>query len=324
MAMQQDARPMTLRYDLDDAINSAPSVPAMVRPKPQSLSARPRWWSRRRKLDPEQLFLEHLELIERTARSAGRRSGFKPQDIDDFVSSVTLKLIEDEYRVLRQHRGESRFTTYLVAVVHNYCRDYRDHLWGRFRPSAAAKRLGTPALVLERLLVRDDLDLNDAIEIARTHYELNESEEALRQLAAQLPPRSRRRFVGEDSLTQLSVAADDPSSRMEHIERRDTAREVEAVLSEALNALDAQDLLILKMHLGEGATLAAIAQILNLKQRQLYSRKDRCLQQLRRYLISRGLTWERVRDILGWEENELQTAITTTGDDTAATNRTDP
>lgn len=271
-----------------------------------------RWWRRGRRRSPDRLFLEHLDLIERAARSAGKRSGFSPEDLDDFVQEVKLKLVDDDYAVLRRHRGDSKLSTFLVTVVHNLCRDYRNHLWGKYRPSAVAKRLGASAIVLERLLVRDGHDLETAIAMARQRYELAESAEELERLAAELPPRVGRHVVGEEVLEHRPApgGGTEPEKRVEDAERAVAAERVEGVLSEALEALDPQDLLILRLHLGDGRTLATIARDLRLEQRPLYTRKDRALRQLRQHFAECGLTWEDVRGILGWREHELHSVLT--------------
>ncbi len=79
----------------------------------------------------EVAFLEHLELIEQVAEHAGRRAGFPRQDVEDFVSTVEVKLIDGDNAVLRKHRGESSLPTYLTTVVHNLFKDFCDHKLGK-------------------------------------------------------------------------------------------------------------------------------------------------------------------------------------------------
>ena len=271
----------------------------------------PRSWGRRPPPSGggmEAVFLEHLDLVERVASSAVRRAGFPPQDVEDFVSIVKVKLIDDDYAVLRRHRGESALPTFLTAVVHNLFRDYLNHKLGKFRPSAAAKRLGPTALALERLLVRDRHDLAAAIEILRRRHAVEESPAELEDLAARLPARSPRRFVGEEALASRPSAAPEssPERRLEEGERERWSARVEEVLNLALAALSPEDLLILKMHFRDGCTVADIAAALRLKQRPLYSRRDRCFRKLRVAFEARGLTWDEVREILGWPGREIR------------------
>src|SRR5215218_3468574 len=70
-------------------------------------------------LTPEQLFLDNLDLIERIAAHACRWSRLRPEDKEDFISWVKLKLIEDDYAVLRRYekRENATLRTFLTVVI---------------------------------------------------------------------------------------------------------------------------------------------------------------------------------------------------------------
>lgn len=282
-----------------------------MEPIPSRQPPQRRWW-RKSPSGPEALFLEHLELIERVATSAARGSGFDEADVEDFVSTVKHKLIDDDYAVLRRHRGDSKLTTYLVTVIHNLFRDYRNHKWGKYRPSAVAKKMGRVAVMLERFLVRDQHDLDAAIEMVRERLADAPSRDALHELAGQLPHRTRRSFVGDEVLAREASETADPEERALDNDRGEQAKRLRQVVARALGDLEPQDALLLKMHFGDGETIASIASALHVEQRPLYTRKNRCLRQLRRTLQAEGLTWEAVQDILDWRQGELELSF---GDD---------
>ncbi len=258
----------------------------------------------------EAVFLEHLELIERAAQFAARRAGFSPQDIEDFVSTAKVKLIDDDYGVLRKYRGDrgASLGTYLTLVVKNACKDYCNHKWGKFRPSAIAKKLGPTALALERLLVCEQHDESSAIEILKGRYEVEASRDELREIASQLPVRIRPRDVGDEVLENRPSPSPEASAerRVEDGERSATAARVEEVLNLALESLGAQDLLILKMLFRDSCRISTVASALHLEQRPLYSRRDKCLRALREAFEIHGLTWDEVREILGWQGREVR------------------
>src|SRR5262245_34415390 len=107
-------------------------------------------------------FLNHLTLVDRTAGLLARRSGIHGDDVEDFKSWVRLRLVENDYEVLRRFRGEGTLHTYLTVVIALLARDYRYAHWGRWRPSAAARRLGPLAVRLETLVHRDGRTLSQA------------------------------------------------------------------------------------------------------------------------------------------------------------------
>lgn len=277
----------------------------MQQPAPRTQHPK-RWWRRDRKSEAERRFLQHLDLIDRAAGSAARRSGFAPEDVEDFVSTIHRKLIEDDYAIIRKHRGTSRLSTYLTTVVHHAFHDWRNAQWGRFRPSSQAQRLGPLAIQLEQLLVRDQLDLRHAVETLRQRAGVEATAEELHHLAAQLPARLPRLRVGEEALRNR------PSGEQEAADRRvmddhraTTAEATRRILEGALEQLDSRERLVLRMHFGSGFKMATIARTLGVEQRSLYTMKDRSLRRLNDAFRAQGLTWDAVRDILGWAETPL-------------------
>ena len=260
--------------------------------------------------DPARRVTGHRAAIERLARRSARRGGFRGADIDDFVSVVFEHLIEDDYAVVRKHRGTSSFVAYAAVVVENLLRDERDRRWGRFRPSAAACRLGADAVRLEQLVVRDGLELSTAIEMMRRNEGCTESPEALHEMVAAFPPRLGRATVGEVGEGALERHGDDGGveTRVADDERLGVLQQVQATLDQAFAGLGTECVLLLKMHLADGFSIARIARIMGRDQRGLYSHKDRCLASMRGTFEARGLTWEQVREILGWSASDLRAA----------------
>lgn len=151
-------------------------------------------------LSPMDLFLGHQKLIEEITTHCCRRAHFKREEAEDFGSLVKIKLLEDDCAILRQYQGKSSLRTYLTVVIRRLLMDYQDHLWGKWRPSAEAVRLGPVAIRLERLIAREGYTLDEAIQILRINEKIEMSEAELRDLAAKLPPKPVRRHLGEEQL----------------------------------------------------------------------------------------------------------------------------
>jgi RNA polymerase sigma factor (sigma-70 family) len=250
----------------------------------------------------EELFLTSLTLIERVIDRVARRGRLDGPEREEFGSWVKLKLIEDDYRILRAFGGRSRLSTYLERVVQRLYLDSRVALWGRFHSSAEARRLGPMALRLERLIVRDGLLLEEAIEVLRTNHRVTETPERLREIARALPPRQRRTFVAEAMLPDLPNGAPGSDERLDReLEVRAAAR-LQRALREAREALPAEDRMILSMRYEDGLTVAQIGRTLGLPQKALYGRIERILDRLRRELEARGAT--AVDGLLGFDQLE--------------------
>ncbi|MGB5160561.1 MAG: sigma-70 family RNA polymerase sigma factor [Thermoanaerobaculia bacterium] len=259
----------------------------------------------RESVTPEETFTYNLELIDRVIRSICRRNCVLEDEAEDFESWARLKLIDNDYAVLRRFQGRSTLKTYLTTVLHNLFRDYRIGKWGKWRPSAVAKRKGAVAAQLETLLMRDGYSLHEAIEMLRTNFEVEATVEELEAIAAELPPRVSRKMDGEASIERMVIEGH-VEERVIESERSELAARTEATLAEALATLPAEDRLMLRMRYQDGFTIASIATALGLEQRPLYRRFERSLVTLRQELEARGLGLDEVRELFGWDRLELE------------------
>lgn len=248
----------------------------------------------------EQLFLAQLPVIERIIDSICRRHACFGPDAEDFGSGVKLKLMADDYAVLRKFSGRSKLTTYLTTVTANHFRDFRIQKWGKWRPSAKAKRQGTVAVELERLLSRDGHSLDDAIEILRSQHPDAPAAEALYALAAELPQKAPRRFEGDEGLENVADDAEHADVRVLEKERAAKMEEAKTALARALAGLEPEDRLIVRMRFEDGFTAALIARQVGIRQRLLYSRIEKILKSLREALEADGVGTD-VLEAVGWE-----------------------
>lgn len=253
-------------------------------------------------MNPEETLLSHLDLIERAARHACRRYGLSPQEVEDFTSQVKVKLMDDDYAVLRKFKGRSTVATYLTTVINNQLRDYLDHRWGKWRPSAEAKRLGKVAMDLDRLLTRDGHTFDEACHILQTNHRVELSWQELAAMAERLPARWPRRVEGDEPLARMRAPEAGPERHVLDSERRQRLADVHEALMRALAALPAEDRLLVRMQTEH--TVAQIARTLQLEQKPLYRRIRKILAGLRRRLEAQGLRREDVREILTDDDEE--------------------
>lgn len=240
----------------------------------------------------------HYGLIQRKLVHLGRRSGLPEHEAEELRSWALFKLVEDDYRLLAAWEGRSSFSTYLNVILVNLMRDYRIQVWGKWRPSAAARRSGREAVLLERLWGRDGLRLDEAILRMRTEHRVSLSSDELEKIAVALPRRTERRRVGEEELHDVAIHGF-VEARIQEEERRDAATLLRRALLPALQSLSAEDRLLLKLFCRDGLTIAAIAPVLKRPQKSLYSARVRCLRTLRKALEQAGLSARWLRDHAG-------------------------
>jgi RNA polymerase sigma factor (sigma-70 family) len=237
-------------------------------------------------MDAEKLFLSHLSLIERITSFVCHRNRVTGAEAEDFCSTVKLKLIEDDYAVIRKFEGRSQFTTYLTTVIQRIFSDYRTRLWGKWRPSAEAKRLGLTAMTLERLIHRDGYTLGEALQILTTGDGSGGTRRELEDLYRRLPARTKRPMMVDEPIPDRAAPAYGPIEDGELFdrERRASACRANGVLDQAIGELDLQDRLILRLRFADFLTVPQIADLTKLDSKKIYKRIEKILRGLRSQL----------------------------------------
>ena len=242
-------------------------------------------------VDPSSLYLQHLDAINRIAKSLCRRNGLVGDDAEDFASEVRLRLLEDDYAVIRKHRGDSSIITFLTVVISNLFRDHRIKMWGKWRPSAEARRLGEAAVLLETAMNRDGLSFDEACNWLEQNARVQTDRKTLREIAKKLPRRTPRRIEGEEALEEVAASAHSNGHLLDS-EREAQLAAVQGAMARSIASLDNEDQLIIRLRFYEGFSIADVARGLGLPQKPLYSRITRLLQTLSAALAKEGLSAE--------------------------------
>jgi RNA polymerase sigma factor (sigma-70 family) len=247
-------------------------------------------------MDLEKLYLDNLALIERIIALTCRRQRLTKEEGEDFASEVTLKLLANDYEVLRRFSGRCTLAGYLTTVVQHAFLDHRNHLWGKWRPCAEAKRLGPLAIKLDMLMNRDRMSLEAACATVPA-----EDREAMRALAPRIPVRVKRTVEGTAELDRMPASDGSPEAHLLSEERERAAAGLERILAVAVEGLSAEDRLLIQLRLGNGVSLANVARSYGQDARQLYRRWETLLRRLRGTLEREGWDAGRVAWVLGSE-----------------------
>lgn len=253
-------------------------------------------------MTPDQLFLAHLPHIEWVAAQTCRKHGFGREETEDFVSSVKCKIIENDYAVIRKHKEKSTLKTYLTVVIQHHFQDHLNHLWGKWRPSAEAVRLGGLAIQLEKLH-RDGFSLAESCEILMTNHHVGATRQELEELASKLPHRNPpRRIESEEALENRPAEDLPPDEQVEAREMGARRQVVLKLLKDALRRLPSDDALLARMS-GE-FKISEIARQLRVDQKPLYRRRETILKTLRKDLESHGVRPEEIGGLLSIPEDD--------------------
>ncbi|HET9767705.1 MAG TPA: sigma-70 family RNA polymerase sigma factor [Thermoanaerobaculia bacterium] len=233
----------------------------------------------------ERLFLDNLAFVERVVAKTCRRNRLTKEEGEDFASVVSIKLIADDYGVLRKFTGTcgASLRGYLIAVVQHAYQDHRNRQWGKWRPSAEARRLGPLAVKLDTMLHRDGLTLDEACALAAP-----EDREEMQRLASKLPARTKRRMEDTQQLEQVPSSERSPEARLIDDEREQIVAGLRRELAAALAGLKPEDRLLLQLRLERRLSLASVAKAYGVEARQLYRQWELLIRQLRTRLEKSG------------------------------------
>jgi RNA polymerase sigma factor (sigma-70 family) len=239
------------------------------------------------------------DLVVDTVRYVASRHRLTRDTADELRSRVMMHLAANDYAVLRRWRHESSLQSYLVSVITNVFLDYRNQEWGKAKPPAAARRGGAEAMLLWRLTHRSRLSFDDAVSVLQTQHHVRASRDELWTLYSQFPPARGRYFVGLAEVADREQVGAEADALVRQRDLDALATRVDAALAAALEDLQIEDRLILKLFFADGLTRAAIARRLGLEQARLYPRFQRLLGGLSRALAVRGVGAEEVRGLVG-------------------------
>lgn len=230
-----------------------------------------------------------------------RRHRLTPDEADDFGGEVMVRLLDNDSGILRKHDGKNSLKAYLTVVIQRMLYDYRRKQWGRWRPSAAATRIGPVALRLEELVYKDGHSFSDACRFLRERFGYEESEEQLGDIWAKLPVRVKGTHRPEHLESFVEPPSDDgdPQSEALTTEQTDAISSLYRLLAALREELPDEDALILSLRFERGFSVSKIARALNLPQRSLFRRIRKLLEQLKESMLEAGVTAESVNQLLG-------------------------
>jgi RNA polymerase sigma factor for flagellar operon FliA len=254
-------------------------------------------------MNPEETYLQHLRTIERIAAFVARRHYLQASEAEEFVQEVCVRLLDDNYAIIRKFEGRSSFPTYLTTVIGRLFAQWRVEQWGKWRPSAEAKRLGDKAVTLELLLSREGYTFSEAVRVLTTPASSCYTIEELEAIYLRLPVRNPRPIVvSEERVPDVIKVEADAYDRMEAGDRARVWRRASQIIDDVIQGMDPEDRLILEMRFWHDQKVPEIARKLHLEQKKLYKRFDRLFLVLRRELEKAGIS---LADLTGLFPDEI-------------------
>lgn len=180
-----------------------------------------------------ELFARYSGAISRAAGIVCQRRHLQTQEREDFTHDAIVKALDDDAALLRKLDGRDDPVSYLVTAFTRLWTDRSRAERGRFRPSAAARRHGTIAVELERLVACGGFTAAEAVQTVLCRPDVNLSADQLARILADLHPRLQPRLV---ALGELD-GTPEPAAPAATAEDRLIAAEIETITADVLQVL---------------------------------------------------------------------------------------
>lgn len=217
----------------------------------------------------EQLIAQQRETIDQIVSGLCRKYFLAAGEIEEFRRVAEHALERNHFELLRAFEGKSTWATYLETVLTREFYQFQAALWGDWRPSPTAVRLGPAAMLLEELVGRDRFSVPDAIEWMRTTHRVDVPRHKIQQYAERLA------LVGPGEARRAGVA---------HADSR-----LSDALRDAMALISPDDRLIVQLRFRDHQPLTRIARMLNADARPLQRRIDLIKDNLRHALLTQGI-----------------------------------
>jgi RNA polymerase sigma factor for flagellar operon FliA len=179
-------------------------------------------------------------------------------------------------------------------------------MWGKWRPSAEARRQGEKAITVERLITREGYSLHETVQLLTTGSAACFTVAEIEAIYLRLPIRMPRPvLVSQASPPDTAAAATDADDRLMSRDRQETGRTATRQLDAIMGDLAPEDQLLLQLRFWHGWKVPRIAKHLRIPPKKAYKRIDKLLAGLRKKLERAGMSRNVIADVLSHPDHEI-------------------
>ncbi len=252
---------------------------------------------------------ENIHIIDQAIKCICHRHNLSEEEGEEFAAEARYKLVENDYKIVREFKGKSTLKTYLVTVINRLFIDKKRAEHGRWRASEKAKQIGEVAVKLDELLHKDNYSLDEAYQILRINYKIKLSEEELDSIFHKID-KERTPRIKEESEEEIASAIPDPGLMPdEEVEKgriEKAAERLFTLVDEISCTLSENDRLALRMKFQDDHSISDISQCLGISRNDIEKRMKGILHEFKKRIVaSEGINLHDVMEIIdGFYDHE--------------------
>lgn len=228
----------------------------------------------------------------------------------ELSTNVLDTLQKDNYRVLKEFKGNSRLTTYITAIISRQAVDSIRKKLGRDREKDRAKEMGETGTLVYQRIIKDGYPIPDVLhELQENHGftgTLDELETMVRKIKGKNPgphlPGASQPLNGSSAVKNGTAINDDeyvvPDTKSDPqviLMETQRKRKIHEVIRTIITGLNGEERLLLRMRFPTGEdekpkSVEQVSKVLGITQKAVYKRIDRLLKKCRNTLDREGVT----------------------------------
>ena len=263
----------------------------------------------------------HFQLIERQCFKAVRRqlknhgALNNPVNIENEAVELSNQVLDtlqrDDFRVLRQFKGDARLSTYLTTIIARQAVDMVRKKLGRSREKERAQKFGKTGMLIYEKMILQGCSIPEIYADLKSKEGIRESQEEIEIIAEKIKGKKSAPLlpVEDDSTVKEGekvnengdfVIADTHSDPQELLIEKQRKQNAGKIIKEIIGQLNGEERMLLRMRfpVAEEETpekVDRISDILGISKKAVYKRITRILKKCRDILDQKGVT---INDLL--------------------------
>lgn len=251
--------------------------------------------------EAKRLFVSNLTVTNKIIEKYCRMHNVRGNEVDDCRSYVYEKLIDNDYKKIREFKGNSSYKTFITVVITRILIDRKRLSSRKWKPSKKAIEIGKEAVILEELVYCKDCSFEEAYNILTTNHNIPIDRDKAYEIVTQLQGRNIRRKrhkkveIDENGYGIHSISPEEAAIDEENLKIKE---QLYIIIKEMHESLSNEERLLLKMRFEDDISISKIARILKMNRSDVDKKLKAIIRRFKDKILTKGISIDSIRDIL--------------------------
>jgi len=246
------------------------------------------------------LFESNLSITDKIIKNYCYRYNITGDEADECNSHVYEKIIDNDYKKIREFKGGSSYKTYITVVISRILID-KKRSSGRWKPSQKALKMGEEAVILEELVYWKNYSFDQAYNTLTTNHKISIRRDRAYEIITLLQRKNVRRAkprtieLVDNESDNKSTSPDKSVIHKEILKKRD---QLDNVIEKIRESLSNEEHLLLRMRFEGNINISKIARVLKKDRSNIDKKLKAILRKFKDETLSRNISMDDIKDII--------------------------